>query len=153
MGLPDPVARSIAAPVEPGSAAQAFPFLTVDAGGLPHVALLSGRELRVGGDGSLLVAVAGAGTQANLRERGVATLVAVEGTTAHSVKLRVRSVADAPPLLGAVLDVVEGGHKADSLGIPLRPIAYDVHPDLARLERWDRTDAVLRALAGTTAPR
>jgi len=144
--LPDAVARLLAAPPEVGDPAQAFPFLTVDEAGYPHVALLSARELAVAGDGALLVVLMGMTTSANLQRTGAATLVAVEGTTAHSMKLRRRTSVDEGDLLGFVLDPVD--HKADSLGIALAPISYVASEELARLERWDRTAELLARLAG-----
>jgi hypothetical protein len=127
-----------------GSPAQAFPFLTVDEAGWPHVALLSATELSVGDDGSLLAAMAAPTTRSNLVRTGRASLVAVEGATAHTVKLVVRRTLEAEGLLGAVLDVAS--HKADSVGVDLSPIAYVPTEELGRLEHWDRSARVLALL-------
>lgn len=146
MTLPEPVVALLSARVVIGEAAQAFPFLTVDGEGLPHVALLSAVELAAGDDGSSVhAAMASPTTRMNLHRSGAATLVAVEGSTAHSVKLRLRRSLDAEGLLGAVLDVVS--HKADSVGVALSPISYVATEELATLERWDRTARVLALLA------
>lgn len=145
MTLPEAVAALVAEQVEIGGTAQAFPFLTVDADGHPHLALLSATELDVGADGALHVALAGAGTRANLLRTGTATLLAVEGTTAHVVKLTLRRHVDHDGLFGAVLDV--SSHRPDSLGIPLAPLTFEVVADLERRERWDRTRHLLHLLA------
>ena len=142
--LPDPVARLVSAGVDVGRTAQAFPFVTVDADGFPHVALVSGRETGVGADGSLLVALGSPTTRANLLRSGRATLVAVDGETAHSVKLVLRRSVDAEALLGVVLDV--SSHKADSVGVELSAISYVPTEALASLERWDRSARVLALL-------
>jgi hypothetical protein len=148
--LSDAVAGLLAQPPEVGERAQAFPFLTVDDRGLPHVALLSARELAVDDEGSLLVALMGMTTGANVQRSGTATLLAVEGTTAHSVKLRLRRIVDDGDLLGLVLEPVD--HKADSLGVDLAPISYVATQELAMLERWDRTAALLARLGERKSP-
>jgi len=126
---------------------QAFPFLTVDEHGFPHVALLSRSELDVGpGRAEVLVAVGSPRTRANLRRDGRAGLVAVAGTVAHYAKLRVVRSIEVQGLLGCALAVVE--HKGDSLGVPLEPIGFRTSAEIARLERWEVSARVLRALAG-----
>jgi hypothetical protein len=126
---------------------QAFPFLTVDEGGFPHVALLSRSELDVApGRTEVLVAVGSPRTRANLRRDGRAGLIAVGGTVAHYAKLRVVRRIELHGLLGCALAVVE--HKGDSLGIPLRPIGFRTSAEIARLERWEASAQVLRALVG-----
>ena len=143
--VPEPVAALLRGGVRVDDDAQAFLFSTVDGEGFPHVALLSATELAVGLDGALLAAIASPTTRANVKRTGVAALLAVEGDTAHALKLRVRRVVDVEDMLGAVLDVVS--HRPDSLGIPLRPITFTATAELRRLERWDITARVLAALA------
>jgi hypothetical protein len=145
MTLPEPVAAMLRPTVEVGEQAQAFVFVTVGVDGLPHVALLSARELAVAPDGALRAAMAAPTTRANLHRTGLATLLAVGGTTAHSVKLRVRRAVETEGLLAAELDVVS--HKADSLGIPLSPITFVATEAVARQEHWERTERALAVLA------
>jgi hypothetical protein len=144
--LPEPVAALLRGGVHVGEPAQAFPFLTVDESGAPHVALVSGQEAAVGADGSLLVVLGSPTTRANLLRSGRATLVAVEGVTAHSVKLALRRSVEDEGLLAAVLDVTS--HKADSVGVPLSPIGYVPTDELVALEHWDRSSRVLDRLRG-----
>lgn len=144
MTLPDPVVRLLKQPVSAGTRAQAFPFVTVDEAGFPHVALLSSVEVSVGPHDDLHVVLAGAGTRANLTRSGQATLLAVEGTTAHSLKVRLRRSLELEGLLGAVLEPV--AHKADSLGLALSGIGFVPTEELAQMERWDRSARVLAAL-------
>src|ERR1044072_1114798 len=74
---------------------QAFPFVTVDEDGFPHVMLLCTAELVATPDRSaLLVAVASLNARANLARRGVATLIAADGAAAHYAKLRVLDVEE-----------------------------------------------------------
>jgi hypothetical protein len=146
LGLPEVVVDVLRRPVEVGHQAQAFPFLTVDAEGLPHVALLSGRELAVTGDGALVAALMSPTTCGNLRRSGAATILIVEGDTAHSVKLRLRTIVEGDgALVGCVFDFMS--HKADSLGIPLVPMSFTPTGDVARIERWETTARMLRAIS------
>ena len=145
MTLPEAVRALLRRPVVPGRPSQGFPFLTVDEGGFPHAALLSAVELQPGASGSLCVALAGPTTAGNVRRTGQAALLAVGGTTMHTLKLRVRRSVEAPPLLGLVLHVVS--HKADSLDLALSPISYQATPELADEENWDRSRALLQHLA------
>ena len=144
--LPEDVAAIIRRPQRLGEPAQAFPFLTVDDAGLPHVALLSQRELAAAADGTLHAALAApTTTRANLERSQAATIVAVEGTTVHSVKLRLRTLFEEDGLVGIVLDVL--AHKADSLGIEVAPMSFVPTEELGRMERWDRADRMLQRLA------
>ena len=127
-----------------GAREQAFPFITVDAGGFPHPALLSRAELEVGPAGELHAALRSRRTRANLERSGLATLIAVEGRTAHYVKLRVARSLAVHDLLACVFEVVE--HKPDSLGIPLAPVTYEVTAEITQAERWDLTREALRRL-------
>jgi len=130
---------------EIGAREQAFPFVTVDPQGFPHAALLSRMELEVGpGDADLRAAVRSTRTRANLDRDGCASLIAVEGRTAHYVKLRLRRAQVVHDLLACVFDVVE--HKPDSMGIELTPITYEVTAEIARTERWDTTAEAFRLL-------
>jgi hypothetical protein len=129
-----------------GDREQAFPFLTVDEAGFPHVALLSRAEIRVGPDGrEVLAVVASRRTRANLERDGRAGLVAVEGTTAHYAKLRVGRAIDAGGVLACAMSLTE--YKADSLGIPLSPVSFVTTVEIARLEGWAASEELLQRLA------
>ena len=128
-----------------GAREQAFPFITVDAEGFPHTALLSRTEMRVGPAGDLRAALRSTRTRANLGRSGHAALIAVEGRTAHYVKLRLVRSTVVHDLLACVLDVVE--HKADSMGVALAPISYEVTAEIVRAERWDTTAEAFRLLS------
>jgi hypothetical protein len=144
MTVPGELVAMLEGAPEVGAREQAFPFVTVDADGFPHPALLSRAEMEVGPAGDLRAAVRSRRTRAHLEHSGQAALIAVEGRTAHYVKLRlVRSMA-VHDLLACVFEVVE--HKADSLGIPLTPITYEVTSGITRAERWDLTREALRRL-------
>ena len=128
-----------------GAREQAFPFVTADADGFPHPALLSRAEMEVGPDGAdLRAALRSRRTRANLERSGHAALIAVAGRTAHYVKLRLTRSMAVHDLLACVFEVVE--HKPDSLGIALTPITYQVTAEIARAERWDATAEAFRLL-------
>jgi hypothetical protein len=135
-----------------GSDEQAFPFLTVDAQGFPHVALLSRSEMDVApGDAELLAAIASTRTVANLRRDGRAGLIAIGGTSAHYLKLHVVRTVEIESLTGWALVVDE--HKEDSLGIPLVPMGFHATAEVAEMEHWTSSAVVLRELAaGRGAP-
>jgi hypothetical protein len=125
---------------------QAFPFLTVDEAGFPHVALLSRAEIGVSPDGrEVLAVVASRRTRANLERDGRAGLIAVGATTAHYAKLRVGRVIDAGPALACALSLTD--YKADSLGIPLAPVSFVTSAEIARLEDWAASEELLLRLA------
>ena len=84
-----------------GAREQAFPFVTVDA--------------------DVRAAVRSRRTRENLERRGRAALIAVEGRTAHYVKLRLVRSTVVHDLLACVFEVAE--HKPDSMGIALPPIS------------------------------
>jgi hypothetical protein len=98
----------------------------------------------VGPTGDLHAALRSRRTRANLERSGLAALIAVEGRTAHYVKLRLARSTVVHELLACVFAVVE--HKADSLGIPLLPVTYEVTAEITRAERWDLTHQALGAL-------
>jgi hypothetical protein len=143
--VPEALGRLLDGRPAVGVTEQAFPFLTVDEAGFPHVALLSRAELGVSPGGEVLAVVASTRTRSNLERGGMAGLIAVEGTTAHYAKLRVVRTIEAGPVLGCALAVAE--HKADSLGIPLSPVSFTTTARIAQAEDWAASDRLLRALA------
>ncbi|TCK21825.1 hypothetical protein [Pseudonocardia endophytica] len=127
---------------------QAFPLLTADLEGFPHVALLSRTELDVTPDRQrVLAAVASRRTASNLLRTRRATLVTVGGTTAHYVKATLTGHRTDGEILGCELTPV--AVLADSLGIPLDPISFRTSAQIAHVEHWDRTTALLTSLAST----
>jgi len=150
MKIPEDLASILQGGAVLDSEEQAFVFLTVDAAGFPHPALLSRAELGVSND-RVLAVVASVRTQNNLRRDGRAGLVAVEGTVAHYAKLRVVSSVEDAGVLGGCFELIE--HKRDSLAIPLAPITFRATQDIARLERWELSARVLDALGEASAGR
>lgn len=146
MRVPDDLAVLLEGRPDVGAAEQAFPFLTVDDAGYPHVALLSRAEMDVRADrGAVLAVVASTRSTANLRRDGRAGLIAVAGTVAHYAKLRVTTLREDDGVLGCVLELVE--HKRDTLGIPLTPIGFHTSEDIARADDWTRSARILAGLA------
>lgn len=145
------LARLIAGWPQVEAEEQAFPFLTVDDAGFPHVALLSRSELDIGVDGSeILAAIRSTRTLANLHRDGRAGLIAVGGTTAHYLKMQaLRSQSYDDGLVAWAFEVVE--HKRDSLGIPLQPMSFHTSPEVARIERWQASADALKTVAGQRA--
>jgi hypothetical protein len=150
VSVPEPVAALVRGRPQVGREEQVFPFLTVDDDGHPHVALLSRAELDTDATGDrLLAAVAATTTGRNLRRDGRAGLIAVEGTTAHELKLELVHVIEDEAMLGLAFEVVE--HEADSLGIPLEPMRFHATDRVAALERWDHCAELLAQLGAAVA--
>jgi hypothetical protein len=130
----------------PDSTEQAFPFLTTDPEGFPHVALLSRAEIEVTPDHRRLVAaIASRRTAANLRRTSRATLIAIGGTTAHYLKLSVSHQYEEPGILGCELTPTD--LVADSLGIALSPILFRTSAELSQTEQWARSARLLSLLS------
>lgn len=120
---------------------QAFPLVTVDPVGYPHVALLAAAQLGLDDTATLILAsVAGTNTRHNLERDRRATLLAVDGMALHVAKLRVVSSLDVLDRAGFVLRLES--HKRDSAGTALRPMLFARSDELIAAERWD-TDALV----------
>ncbi len=129
---------------------QAFPFVTVDEDGFPHVMLLCTAELLATPDrGALLVAIASRNARANLARTGVATLIAADGIAAHYAKLRVHDTEEHDRFTVYTCHVAH--YKRDSLGIPLRPMDFHATKEVAESERWASTRAALARRCETSA--
>jgi hypothetical protein len=142
MSVPSELALLLETWPRPDQDEQAFPFVTVDEDGFPHVMLLCTAELLATDDrGALLVAVASANAQANLARKGIATLIAADGAAAHYAKLRVRETEEHDHFTVYTFELAH--YKRDSLGIPLRPMDFHATQEIAENERWADTRAAL----------
>ncbi|TDV57240.1 hypothetical protein CLV71_101111 [Actinophytocola oryzae] len=142
MSVPAELALLLETWPRPEQDEQAFPFVTVDEDGFPHVMLLCTAELLATNDRSaLLVAVASANGRANLARNGVATLIAADGAAAHYAKLRVHDTEEYEHFTVYVCHLAH--YKRDSLGIPLRPMDFHATKEVAENERWATTRAAL----------
>lgn len=151
MSVPAELALLLETWPRPEQDEQAFPFVTIDADGFPHVMLLCTAELLATTDRSaLLVAVASANARANLARRGVATLIAADGAAAHYAKLRVREVEEYGDFNVYTCQLVH--YKRDSLGIPLRPMDFHATKEIADNERWLSTQAALTNRCNHSGP-
>ena len=134
--VPSVVAEVLRGHPAVGSTEQAFPFLTVDPAGFPHVCLLSRAELDVVDD-EIRAVIASTRSAANLERSGLATLLAISGSTSHYLKLRMQRHRSAGGVLTAAFAVAD--HIVDSLGIPLTPITCLVPENLDVLEARQRS--------------
>jgi predicted pyridoxine 5'-phosphate oxidase superfamily flavin-nucleotide-binding protein len=142
MSVPAELALLLETWPRPDQDEQAFPFVTVDEDGYPHVMLLCTAELLATNDrAAILVAVASANARANLARNGVATLIAADGAAAHYAKLRVRDSEEHGHF--TVYTCQLANYKRDSLGIPLRPMDFHATQQVAENERWAATRAAL----------
>jgi hypothetical protein len=148
--LPDEVQALLEGRPVAGAWDPVIPLLTTDSDGLPRVCLLSRAEL----DADQVVvrcAVRSRRTSANLRRRGPAALLVVGATTSYTVRARVARIVDDDGGLAAELVVTEV--ETDTLGIPLRPMSFQVDEGIARAERWDDNEALFARLnTPRTAP-
>ena len=121
-----------------------FPLLTTDPEGEPRICLLSRAELDATPE-VLRCVIRSRRTSANLLRTRVAVLQVVGDDTSWSVRTRVGRTVTDDGGLGAELIVT--GVEADSLGIPLRPMAFLADAALAAAERWDAGAALFTRLA------
>ncbi|MCU1641292.1 MAG: hypothetical protein JWN03_1567 [Nocardia sp.] len=152
MTIPDEVSALLRGVPEIGACEQAFPFLSVDADGFPHSALLSRSELEpaAGGD-TLLAAVASSRTRANLLRSGTAALLAVDGTVCHHIKLKLVTSIVVDNVLGCEFALAE--HKRDDIGITMQPLTFRTTADLVEQENWARSAAIFDRLEAARAVR
>jgi hypothetical protein len=146
MNVPNQIAELLRGWPQPGLHEQAFPLVTVDDGGYPHVALLSRSEMDVApGEVAVLAVIGSSRTRANLARDGKAALIATGATSAYYLKLQLlRSIED-EGAMGCAFEAVE--FKEDSLGIPLTPMGFQATDDIARMEMWERSGRILSRLA------
>ncbi|MET9489672.1 hypothetical protein [Nocardia sp. NPDC006630] len=152
MTIPDEVSALLRCFPTVGACEQAFPFLSVDADGFPHSALLSRSELEpaVGGD-TLLAAVASSRTRANLLRSGTAALLAVDGTVCHHLKLKLVTSVVLGDVLGCEFALAE--HKRDDIGITMQPLTFRTSAELVEEENWARSARVFARLEAGRAAR
>ena len=144
--LPPAVVRLLAGAPLVGAVEQAFPLLTVDDAGFPHLYVLSRADVDVaddGGEGRL--AIAGRRTRAHLRRDGRATLLAVDGDTVHVAKLVARREVAADGVAAVAFSVASVDRS--TAGVPLTPLSFTLPAELPRHEAWDRRAHLLRTLA------
>lgn len=146
MNVPKEVADLLRGWPQPGHHEQAFPIVTVDDGGYPHVALLSRSEMDVApGHVAVLAVIGSQRTRANLARDPKATLIATGATSAYYFKLRLVRSIEEEGAMGCLFEGVE--FKEDSLGIPLTAMGFEATDDIARMERWERSGRILQRLA------
>jgi hypothetical protein len=151
MTIPEQVSGLLLGWPAAGSDEQAFPLITVDDGGYPHVALLSRAEMDVAPTGAALLAViASTRTRANLGRDGKAALIAVGSTSAFYLKLQLSRSFEDEGVMGCVFEAVE--FKEDTLGIPLIAMGFKASTDIARIDRWELSARILGRLAATGQP-
>jgi hypothetical protein len=145
MKVPDALAALIR-PAEPDRPMdQAFPLLTVDGAGYPHVALLASAQLGVDDSAAvLIVSVWGTNTRANLTRDGHATLLAVDGIALHIAKLDVVAIVETDDRAGFALGVTS--YRLDSARTALHPMLFARSDALVAAERWDKDTEVLARL-------
>lgn len=127
-----------------GGLEQAFPLLTVDDNGFPHVCLLSRAELQPARD-EVRAVIAGSGTRRNLERDGKAMLMAADGEAAHYLVLEAVRRLEGESALAVAFRVVD--HIVDSAGVPLEGMRFVVGAHLPVSEAWGLSTRLLAALA------
>jgi len=146
MNVPGEIRDMLHGRPQVGAAEQAFPFLTVDAEGFPHVALLSRAELDPGARPQAVLAVVhSAGPRANVLRSRRALLVSIAGATAHYSKLALTRSIEAEGFLVCAFEMV--ADKADTIGVPIEPTLFPASERVAAIERWDVTERLLSMIA------
>lgn len=143
MIIPTSVVEAVSGRPEVGSTDQAFPLLTVDPEGFPHVCLLSRAELEADGE-EVRAAIASRQTRSNIEQRGQASLIVVVDDASHYCKLRLTRAIEVDERMAASFEMVS--HKRDSLGIALSPLSYDVVESLPVVEQWETSEACMERL-------
>ena len=141
--IPDIVIAMLDGDPVVGAPEQGFALLTVDVAGFPHVCLLSRAELEADRD-EIRVALASRRTGENLSRDMRGTLIAVQGTSAHYLKLDVTRIVQTATRLGVALTCAD--HAVDDVGVELAPIGFTPSHELAQLESWDQSAACLAEL-------
>lgn len=141
--MPQEVVHFLAGAPALGGAEQVVPLLTVDANGLPHACLLSRAQLDASAT-EVRAAITSPGTRANLRRSAGALILVTLGETVHHCKLGVLHARDSQGVLLVAFELL--GHKADTLGIALKPMTFVASPGIASFEHWDETAVMLRSL-------
>jgi hypothetical protein len=148
MGLvPDGLRAELAAGSEPGEWYAAHQLLTAGEQA-PAVCLLSHHELRAD-DARVAVAARSSRAAAHLAQRPRATLVAWGGAV-HYLDLALLRHAERDGVHGYLFEVASV--RTDDIGVPMRPLSFQLTDWLAGAERWALTAAVLDEL-GIPAPR
>ena len=120
-------------------------LLTSGEGGVPHVCLLSPREVEREATEVRLV-TRSRRTRQHLAERGTALLVLVEAGAVRKLTLRVARALD-----GAYALSIEG-EETDALpGVVVHPMTYEVEADDPEAQFADETAALLARLRPGTA--
>ncbi|MCP2320168.1 hypothetical protein APR12_005549 [Nocardia amikacinitolerans] len=140
MSIPEEVQQAIAGLPAIGAWNPMFSFLTIDAGGFPHVCLLSRAELDTDGE-HVFAVLASRGSIGNIERTETATLMVVGEETALYLKLRVHKRFEEDDRRGFVL--VPDSIKRDTLHTPLRSPGYLATEAVAASEKWDRTARLL----------
>jgi len=142
--LPDEVHRLLTGLPEAGEWEPVFPLLTTDPDGAPRICLLSRAEFQAAPD-AIRVVLRSRRTSANLRRTGVAVLQAVGADTSYAIRVALGRTLSDGSALAAELTVT--AVEADTLGIPLRPMTYEVDPALAETENWAGNAALFARLS------
>jgi hypothetical protein len=144
--VPPGVAALLAGTPSDGRWEAVLPLLTVDPDGYPRVCLLSRAEVEPAGDAVRCV-VRSRRTTANLLRDGRALLLAVDGVSAHYLRLALRrSVAgpDDPAALAVEFAVLS--HEEDSRDTPLRPMTFLAGEAVREADHTDRNPTILSRL-------
>jgi hypothetical protein len=143
MIIPASVVDALSGRPDIGGTDQAFPLLSVDPEGFPHVCLLSRAELDADGE-EVRAAIASRQTRSNIEERGQVSLIVVVDDASHYCKLRLKRAIEVNGRMAASFEMVS--HKRDSLGIALSPLSYAVVESLPALEQWETSEACIERL-------
>lgn len=144
MLVPAAVQTCLAGEPTVGGVDTAFPFLTTDGDGFPHVCLLSRAELDAD-DEAIRVVVYSTHTAQNLDRDGRASLIVVDTGAAHYCTLLVARRVNEGRLMAYSLRL--HAHKIDEVpGCELTGMTYAVTDEMPTFEDWDGSRRLLALL-------
>ena len=145
-GAAPELAAAVRGMPERGTWDRIFTLYSVDDDGFPHPCLLSRAAIDADARTFRVAVASSSRTVGYLRRRPRALLVFIGGETSYSCAAEVSAIRETGQGLTGIAMAITGVHR-DSLGIPLRPASFWVSDAVPVAEAWDRSAALLAAMA------
>lgn len=141
LALPAVIDEFLSSLPEVGDECAIVPLITSDEDGTPRACMLSAGQLALV-DGCLRMFVGSESVSRNLpRTRRALILITIGDTVYHCVL----AFLDSRRVLGETVYACQPvSLRVDTVGVPLRPMAFRASEELVRLERWSEIAEILR---------